>query len=292
MLKPALASGYTRIHRAGPDHYRGPSVDGCEDGRLYEGWVPNDHTVVRGKDGRWHIFGITGPEGVGVVHGGEFQSLHIVSPGSDVSMEPDSWVEEPKVLRPTDRPGETLQFYAPCALWHGGRCLMFYSPREIRYATSADLYTWEPQGTAFPVPGSTRDPMVLKVGGAFIMYLCTDGGQIVCWTSPDLLQWAEGGVVYQHANPAAACESPFVVALGGIFYLFYTIYDGTHGNYDNRTYVYASEDPLSFPDSQWVADLPAHAPEVFADDDGKWYITSVEWPNRGISIARLDWVSI
>lgn len=49
-----------------------------------------------------------------------------------------------------------------------------------------------------------------------------------------------------------------------------------------------SEDPLRF-DGRPVARLEAHAPEVFRDEDGQWYISSAEWPARGVSIAKLAW---
>jgi hypothetical protein len=38
-----------------------------------------------------------------------------------------------------------------------------------------------------------------------------------------------------------------------------------------------------------VAELQAHAPEIFHDEVGDWYISSVEWPHRGVSIAPLTW---
>jgi hypothetical protein len=39
-----------------------------------------------------------------------------------------------------------------------------------------------------------------------------------------------------------------------------------------------------------VAILNSHAPEIFQDEDGQWYISSVEWPNRGVSVDKLTWV--
>lgn len=289
-MRPRLASRYVRVYKPGPDCYYGPSIDGCVDGRRYEGWIPNDHTVTRGPDGRWHMFGITGPEGVGVLHGGEFQSFHIVSPESGVSPQEDSWLEEPKVLRPTDRPGEMPHFWAPCTIWRDGVCHMFFSPGEIRAAVSTDLYRWQPKGAVFAAGGMTRDPMVLEHDGGYIMYLCADSGLVTYWKSADLEEWSEGGVAYRHANERAACESPFVVRLEGLYYLFYTIYDGTNGYYDNRTFVHASTDPERFDDDGLVCELEAHAPEVFSDDEGDWYITSAEWPHRGVSLARLEWL--
>ncbi|MEJ2383420.1 MAG: hypothetical protein P8Y54_03385, partial [Xanthomonadales bacterium] len=36
--------------------------------------------------------------------------------------------------------------------------------------------------------------------------------------------------------------------------------------------------------------LKSHAPEIFQDETGNWYISSVEWPNRGVSVDKLEWV--
>jgi beta-fructofuranosidase len=52
-----------------------------------------------------------------------------------------------------------------------------------------------------------------------------------------------------------------------------------------------SDDPINFgtDDEKQVALLNAHAPEIFQDEAGHWYISSVEWPNRGVSVDRLSW---
>ena len=33
----------------------------------------------------------------------------------------------------------------------------------------------------------------------------------------------------------------------------------------------------------------AHAPEIIRGENGQWYISSVEWPTRGVSLAELVW---
>jgi beta-fructofuranosidase len=60
------------------------------------------------------------------------------------------------------------------------------------------------------------------------------------------------------------------------------------GAYQHRSYVYQSDDPLRF-DGKAVTHLEAHAPEIFQDEDGQWFISSAEWPKRGVSIAKLAW---
>jgi tryptophan-rich sensory protein len=60
-----------------------------------------------------------------------------------------------------------------------------------------------------------------------------------------------------------------------------------NGAYDYRTFVFRSANPMDFHNVPCVAQLQAHAPEVFRDEDGDWFIASVEWPKRGLSIAPL-----
>ena len=60
------------------------------------------------------------------------------------------------------------------------------------------------------------------------------------------------------------------------------------GAYQHKTYVYQSYDPLDF-GNEAITTLNSHAPEIFQDEEGQWYISSVEWPNRGVSVDRLTW---
>jgi hypothetical protein len=51
----------------------------------------------------------------------------------------------------------------------------------------------------------------------------------------------------------------------------------------------AEDDPLRFELENEVTVVDAHAPEVFQDENGDWFISSAEWPHRGVSIAPLTW---
>jgi beta-fructofuranosidase len=90
-------------------------------------------------------------------------------------------------------------------------------------------------------------------------------------------------------------ESPTIVHHAGNLYLFVCgwngVWDGktVDGAYQHQTYVYASDDPLRFDAGSEVAILESHASEVFQGEDGQWYLSSAEWPQRGVSIARLVW---
>lgn len=62
-----------------------------------------------------------------------------------------------------------------------------------------------------------------------------------------------------------------------------------HNAYDNRTFVYVSDTPADFHERPPVSQLQAHAPEVIQDEIGNWFISSADYPERGVSLARLEW---
>ena len=96
-------------------------------------------------------------------------------------------------------------------------------------------------------------------------------------------------------QPGFDPESPSIVRYHDKFYLFVCGWDGVwdkkdiQGAYQHKTYVFQSDDPLKFELKNQVAVLDAHAPEIFQDEAGDWFISSAEWPHRGVSIARLVW---
>ena len=50
-----------------------------------------------------------------------------------------------------------------------------------------------------------------------------------------------------------------------------------------------SETPTDFMSAPVIAEIDSHAPELICAEDGQWYISSVEWPHRGVSLAPLEW---
>lgn len=289
---PRLAESYVPIYRPAGDTFPGPDSEHFAAGQFYAEWVPNDHAVLQGKDGRWHAFGITHPkppEGAADIHEAEWMSFHAVTePGTlREQLREAAWQDAPKLLPPADRPGEGREFYAPAVVEKDGLYYMFYSPNQFRLALSDDLYQWTPKGMLFEQNGFARDPYVYEHDGRYVMVYCATPG-VWARTSIDLASWSDPTLIYQPPQPCET-ESPLVVRHEGLFYLFWCIHDGRNGLYDNRTYVFCSEDPFDFHGREPIAELAAHAPEVFRDEQGDWYMTSAEWPVRGISCAKLAW---
>ena len=163
---------------------------------------------------------------------------------------------------------------------------MFYGPCEMRLAVSRDLFHWTPQGMCFEQEGSARDPWIAEIGGlAHMVYVA--GNSVWMRTSSDLRAWSEPREIFPMRRPGAP-ESPMLVEHEGSCYLFWTIHDGKNSPYDDRTFVFRSEDPWDFRQAEEIALLRVHAPEL-VKDGGQWFITSVERPRRGLSAARLEW---
>ncbi len=293
---PRIVGEYTTVYRPTADFFPGPDTSELKDGRRYDEWVPNDHAIIKGPDGRWNMFGITHPlTSPKAIHEGEFQSFHALAPTGNLKdvLSAGAWKDLPKLLRAADRPGEVPEFYAPYVIQQGQSYYMFYGPNPIRLATSPDLEAWTPQGPLFNDEPSTRDPDVILWQGVYYLVYCSENN-VVLRTSKDLRHWGLPQTILRMSDGIAP-ESPSVVRQDGTFYLFVCswngIWDGktVQGAYQHRTHVYQSDDLLKFDSRKEVTILDSHAPEVFQGEDGQWYISSAEWPSRGVSIARLIW---
>ena len=73
-------------------------------------------------------------------------------------------------------------------------------------------------------------------------------------------------------------ESPSIINYNGTYYLFVCGWNGIRENdelnsaYQHITYVFQSDDPYHFDFNKVITRLNAHAPEIFQDEDGDWYI--------------------
>jgi beta-fructofuranosidase len=292
---PKISGDYMHVYQPAGDVFPGPSIPPLEAGRRYEDWVANDHCFVKDDQGRWHAFGITHPEsGLENVHAGEWQSFHAVAPKGTLKdvMRAGAWKDEPKILPPAERPGEIPENHAPCIERIDGVYKMIYGPTPLRVATSTDLYRWTPRG---PLVNSliTRDPNLFRWNDTWHILTCGNF-EVRMATLTDFSTCGESRII-MHAKEGVAPESPTLLRHAGTFYLFVCDFDGVwdkkdiQGAYQHITRVYQSDDPYHFDAAREIAQLHAHAPEIFQGEDGEWYISSAEWPHRGVSIAPLTW---
>ena len=292
---PRIASDYVNVYKPGGDVFPGPGEANLVAGQSYEHWVPNDHCFIKDDSGRWHVFGITHPlTDSRNVHAGENLLFHAVAPPGTLknSLIEGSWKDQGKILPPSERPGEIPAIHAPWILKRNGLFCMVYGPTPIRYAQSKDLSHWTPMGSLKGAP-SGRDPQVFVWNDIYHLVVCGDHDVRIS-TSRDFETWTMHDPILT-MQPGVDPESPSVIRYHDSFYLFVCGWNGDwdgkdiQGAYQHKTYVYQSDDPLKFEMKNRVAVLDAHAPEIFQDEAGEWFISSVEWPHRGVSIARLIW---
>ncbi|MCX5394869.1 family 43 glycosylhydrolase [Streptomyces sp. NBC_00094] len=254
----------------------------------------NDHTLIRSQ-GRWHLFGIVGdsaPRGEAPDSAAEISFAHASAPTPH-----GPWTAHADALTVDPSYFGEEHLWAPHVVEAGGRFWMFYAGggadgAAISLATSTDLFTWtrEPSGPLFRGIAA-RDPMVLRVGGEWVMYyteLSGPGGHHVVAhrRSADLVHWSEPGVAFTDASTdttVSVTESPFVVERDGWYYLFIGPRNGYEG-----TDVLASRDPFRFELSGYAGHVAGHAVEVVTDGEA-WYATAAGWFRQGLYVAPLQW---
>jgi len=259
----------------------------------------NDHSIVKGADGKWHLYGITSFVSSSYQ---ERYFVHGVGESLDVPFN--------EVGRSIDR--GTLA-WAPCVINKDENYYMFYGPSPTSLAVSFDMFEWYGTNVYLkdePIMGAHRDHFVLKVAeDKYLMYVVgthQKRGAVSCFSSSDLITWQFENFALTSGTKAplkpawGAFESPFVVKKDGLFYLFITYTDCSDKTY-NDTFVFCSDDPKHFGEynggsdgAKPIAVLQAHAPEVI-ENNGNYYITTCGWnnkptPNKGaVSIALLEW---
>jgi beta-fructofuranosidase len=275
-----------------------------------ERWYVNDHTFVRDGAGTWHLFGITHAEPAA-----PFDEHHLAHATAPALHGP--WTKHPFALS-VDRTHDESVLWAPHVVQHEGLYYMFVcgggpGPQtfRIQLAVSRDCWHWEraPECPLVVDGYEARDPMVCRIDGRWVMYYTATespaGGRfvVVATESDDLRRWRGRRIVYADTHEGTGggpCESPFVVARRGHFYLFIgPDWDGllrskaATGRYDRasyrRTRVLESEDPFAFSIERLAGTLDAHAAEVVVDDDGAEWVSHCGWGQGGVYLARLDW---
>jgi beta-fructofuranosidase len=260
-----------------------------------EPWCINDHTFVRGPDGKWHVFGITHILPVNFARDPGKSLLHATA--RTLTQAP--WHKESFAVTADWAKYREWLFWAPHVIRHDGTYYMFVCAGNnhghqyrIHLLTSKDLWHWDrsPANPLLTDGFDGRDPNVLQDGDHWNLYYTAtstpEGGNhiVACMTSKDLTHWSDRKVVFTHPQTGTfggPTESPFVVRRGKSYYLFAC--DGGTIN------VYLSKDPLRWEYAAQVGTIFAHASEVVRDTDGQWYISHAGWEHGGLSIAPLVW---
>ena len=295
---PEIVGDYVLIYTPQPDIYTGKDTRHYRTGETYTNWQPNDHTFIKGPDRRWHCFGITRPNDVkdDGVHEGEGLCFHAVAPLGELeqAFRPKSWVDQPKL-------SISGCGWAPYAIKIGSVYSLISSTKG--HAESADLCVWKDKGK-LSIEGGGRDPHITYWNGTYHLVRCNDRS-VTLVTSRDFVEWSEPLDIFTATEASWHCESPTLMRHNDTFYLFWCLWDSAGSGaelpalydghdpstYDYRTYVYTSDTPMNFQNRSPVTELKAHAPEIVQGEKEGYFISSADYPQRGINLARLVWKS-
>lgn len=257
-----------------------------------EEWYLNDHTLVQGPDGLWHLFGITAPEPARPLE--EVFFAHATAPTVT-----GPWTAHEPVMHADTSVGET-HVWAPHVIAHDGTFWMFYTGGtddhtryRIQLATSDDLFTWRFEATLFEDGYDARDPMVLRVGEQWVLYYtrtsAPEGGvhQVAARTSDDLRTWSEPRVVFdsrESGTYGGPTESPFVIPVSNGSEQGYLLSVCDAFLYD-VTRVYFSTDPFHW-EGEPAFIVSEHCPEYVADGDRLW-VTGAGWGRGGLHVRPM-----
>ena len=287
---PKVTGAFVNIYKPQADVYTLPTVTLPEgsitytQGKTYPDWRTNDHTFIKDSNSRWHCFGITKPWVSGDNgHSGEGLCFHAVAPEGTFTQAAtfQSWRDLPKI-----HVGDCG--WAPASVKIGQDYSLVGS--RLGRATSTDLLTWTDRGR-LTAKGGNRDPYILFWDKTYYLLRC-DGNGISLITSSDFLNWSDPITVYKPKKESYQTESPVLIPYGGLFYLFWTLWDSadkTTSGYCPRSYVHCSGSPTDYHDRPVIAEFTVHAPEIIQDEGGQWFISSADHPHRGVSVAPLAW---
>lgn len=252
---------------------------------IYEMPYAYDHTIIYNEnDRKWHLFGI---------EAGNKTFIHLTAD----SLKQSGWVKHQPFVYQKE------EIWAPHIIRHKNLYYMYFTnigvPREIRLATSKDLFTWEHYSDKPLFAWSNaqnknlknKDPMVFwdKVNDQWIMYVTMmkdDKHWVVGYTtSKDLVTWSDYKICFDENSESPGVESPFVVKRGEDYYLTLSARNTwPHGAQE----FFKSKSPFHWDPNGLVKSIdPWHAAEIIQDLDGQWYLSRSSGNEKNFRIAPI-----
>jgi hypothetical protein len=263
-------------------------------------WYVNDHTIIRGDDGLWHLYGIYHAEPANSAL--EIDFVHAThAPGEPGEWGSSSFLIDGIAYERDAAAGDTVA-WAPHVVRDpkGGYVMVYHGGGQLNdnvhigLARSADLSQFEHVATLFEDVCVSRDPMLRRSGDLWVLYYTRcDSVQaqhsgVAYRTSADLIHWSDPSMALTLGDDAKLfnsgyTESPFVFERDGWFYLSVTSYPIDY----EATQLFRSRSPFYFPPTP-IARLKAHAPEWLEDSAGKLFMTHAGWGQGGVFLMSVD----
>jgi len=292
-----------RLGAAGPETFYlpalGPSVLVFDQSAGEKrAWYINDHCLIKGPDGRYHLFGITHKKEIVPPPWAEHTFAH----ASSEELLKIPWQKHPRVLEADKKLGET-HLWAPHIIEKDGSYYMFYAgggghwDSMINLAVSKDLFNWERPAVnpLFRDFYDARDPMALKVGDEYLLYYCKTYSQddhrsaVAVRRSKDLIHWSEPEFALVLSDSprlinSGHTESPYVFEHQGRFYLAVC----TPFYHYRLTRIFISDNPYRFEEKNEITSFIAHCAEIL-NWEGKWFASHAGWFYDGVYLAPINW---
>jgi hypothetical protein len=273
-----------------------------------------DFSIIRDRDGIWHLFSITGELAAGhdwMLSGQERTFSH--SSSADLR----HWTYHRPVLSVTNdlypdgkEHYQNRNIWAPHVIRRDGTYFMFYTSvndhvsQSISLATSPDLEHWtpHPRNPVFTLENLTwadwardrwadcRDPMVLEDDGHYYLYVTAHAaegsprGLVAVADSTNLIDWKNPRIALRHQH---ACESPQVWKQNGNYFM--TTSAAGSGTWTSR-FPDRGWQPAEFPRppvremEKYVQTSPSYAEETVELDEDQRIIASLTFRYWGNSI--------
>ncbi len=269
------------------EYKRADNIEIGEQFTIYEMPYAYDHSIIyNANDKKWHLYGI---------ELGNSTFIHLTAD----SLTQRGWEKHKPFIY------KNKEIWAPHIIKHDDTYYMFYTsigvPREIRLATSKDLFEWKHYSEEPLFAWSNednnnlknKDPMVFRdnINDQWIMYVTMmkdDKHWVVGYTvSKDLLNWSEYEICFDENTESPGVESPFVVKRGDYYYLTLSARNTwPHGAQE----FFRSKSPFNWEVKDLVKSIdPWHAAEIVQDHDGQWYLSRSSGNENNFRMAPLYW---
>jgi beta-fructofuranosidase len=158
---------------------------------------------------------------------------------------------------------------------HSGEGLCFHAVApEGTFAQAVKFQSWKDL-PKISVGDCGWAPASVKIGKEYSLI----GSHLGRASSQDLLTWTDRGLMNIKGG---GDRDPYIMFWEGTYYFLRCAGNGIN-LVTSKDFTNCSE-PL-------VAEFTVHAPEIIQDENGQWFMSSADYPHRGVSVAPLEFIT-